>query len=110
MEAGVAVGTTGTRGTSALLAVSVVLIVLGAAAWAFDADPVLGKLLVIVGVVAAAAGRILVRRPSPRAQRVAWVVAALLAVLAAADAVHTVQVINGQRESHLAAASTALPG
>ena len=88
-------------GSLALSALGLLLIVLGAAWWAFDADPTRGKGLLLVGAVLAVAGQMLGSRLSATGQRILLVVVVVLALLALAEGAHLVQVVNDQRASHL---------
>ncbi|GAA1236293.1 hypothetical protein [Oryzihumus leptocrescens] len=89
-----------TQGTRALLVVGVIAAVLGAAWWGFDADPRQGKVILVLGVAAVTAGRVLSGRLSSSGQRALLVIVAVLAVLTLLGAVHLVQVVNYQRASH----------
>ena len=84
-----------------LLAMGIVLAALGVAWWSFDADPLRGKVLLVLGVTAVVVSRILGRRLTASGQRVLLVVVGVLALLAVVDAVHFVQVVNDQRAAHL---------
>ena len=86
--------------SSTVLALGLALCVLGAAWWAFDADPGRGQVLLVAGVVVAVAGRGLVHRLGPRGQRLLVVIAVLVALLLLIDAVHLAQVALDQRGSH----------
>ena len=48
-----------TQGTRALLVLDVIAAVLGTAWWAFDADPRQGKVILVLGIAAVTASRVL---------------------------------------------------
>jgi hypothetical protein len=73
---------------------------LGAAWWAFDADPMQGKVLLVLGWIVVVAGRFVGPRLSQRGQHVLLVAVSLAALLVVVDAVHLIQVINDQRAAH----------
>ena len=87
-------------GTLGLTILGVVVALLGAAWWAFDADPTRGKILLVLGVILAVGGRFVGHRLSRRGQRVLLVAVSVAALLVLVDAVHLIQVVNDQRASH----------
>jgi hypothetical protein len=89
-------------GTLGLTILGVVVTLLGAAWWAFDADPTRGKILLVLGVILAVGGRFVGHRLSRRGQRVLLVAVSVAALLVLVDAVHLIQVVNDQRASHAA--------
>ena len=91
----------GRPGSLSLSALGLVLLLLGAAWWAFDADPTRGKELLLVGAVLAVTGKMLGGRLSPMGQRILLVVVLGLALLTLAEVAHLVQVVNDQRASQL---------
>ena len=84
----------------ALPALGAVVGLLGAAWWAFDADPTRGKVLLVVGVILAFAGRSIGHRVGPRGQRVVFVIVSVAALLVLVDAVHLIAVVDDQRAAH----------
>ena len=98
----VSTGTGSRTGSLALSALGVVVGLLGAAWWAFDADPSRGKVLLVVGVILAIAGRGIGHRLGWRGQRILLVIVSVAALLVVLDAVHLIQVINDQRSAHSA--------
>jgi hypothetical protein len=89
-------------GSLALATLGAVMGFLGAAGWAFDADPTRSKLLLALGAIVTVASRFVGHRLSRRGQRVLLVVVAIAALLVVVDAIHLIQVINDQRASHAA--------
>ena len=89
-------------GSLGLSALGVVVALLGAAWWAFDADPMRGKGLLLIGWILAITGRFVGHRLSQRGQRVLLVAVSLAALLVLVDALHLIHVINDQRASHAA--------
>jgi predicted MFS family arabinose efflux permease len=86
-------------GSNALLLVGGVIAVLGAAWWAFDADPARGRWLLLIGAVVMVVALAVMNRLSASGQKVLLAIALVLAVLAVVDAVQLVQTINEQRST-----------
>ena len=101
-EGRVSTGTEGRAGSLALSALGAVVGLLGAAWWAFDADPARGRALLVVGVVLAAAGHVVGDRLGRRGQRFLLVVVSVSALLVLADVVHLTQVIDAHGSAHSA--------
>jgi hypothetical protein len=74
----------------------------GAAWWAFDADRVRGRVLVVLGLLGVVAGRFADKRLTKGGHRILWGVVIVLALLTVVEARHAIQVIHFQREAHLA--------
>jgi hypothetical protein len=89
-------------GSLGLSALGVAVALLGAAWWAFDADPMRGMVLLVVGWILAVAGRFVGQRLSQRGQRVLLVAVSVAALLVLVDAVHLIQVVSDQRASNAA--------
>ena len=89
-------------GSLGLSTLGVFVALLGAAWWAFDADPMRGKVLLLLGSILEVAGRFVGRRLTQRGQRVLLVAVSVAALLVLVDAVHLIQVINDQRASRAA--------
>ena len=87
-------------GSRALSALGLVMGLVGAAWWAFDADPLRGQVLLVVGAAAAVTGRTITHRLGPRGQRLLLIVVAVVALVLVIEAVHLVQVVADQRASH----------
>lgn len=87
-------------GSRALSALGLALGLVGAAWWAFDADPLRGQVLLVVSAATAIAGRAVADRLSPRGQRLLLLVVSVLALGLVLEVVHLVQVVMDQRASH----------
>jgi hypothetical protein len=88
-------------GSLALSTLGLLVGLLGAAWWAFDAGPRRGQVLLVIGATLAIAGRAIAQRLSPGGQRILLIVVSVAAVLVLIDAVHLIQVVDDQRASHL---------